>query len=83
VGNLLVLAAVGLFGPVRFRALASLPRVVAVSALASTLIEVTQYALALGRVASIDDVLLNTAGATFAALLSWPAWRGRARLRAA
>ncbi len=83
VGNLLVLAAVGLFGPLRFGALASLPRVVALAALASTLIEVTQYALALGRVASIDDVLLNTAGATLAALLSWPAWRGRAALRAA
>ena len=82
-GNLLVLAAIGLLGPLRFRALATLPRVVAVSALASTLIEVTQYALALGRVASVDDVLLNTSGAALAGLLSRPLWRGRAAFRAA
>lgn len=83
VGNLLVLAAVGLLGPLRFRALATLPRIVVVCAVASTLIEVTQYALALGRVASVDDVLLNTAGAALAALLSWPLWRQRGALRAA
>ena len=83
VGNLLVLAAVGLLGPLRFRALATLPRVVAVCALASTLIEVTQYALALGRVASVDDVLLNTSGAALAALLSRPLWHRGAALRAA
>lgn len=82
-GNLLVLAALGLFGPIRFRALASVPRVLLAAGAASALIEVGQYALALGRVASIDDVLLNTAGAGLAAVVSWPLWYGRTALRAA
>jgi hypothetical protein len=82
-GNLLVLAALGLFGPIRYPALRSVPAVGLVAAGVSTLIELSQYALDLGRVASIDDVLLNTTGATVAALLSWPAWHRRAELRAA
>ena len=76
-GNLLVLAALGIFGPIRFHALATVPRVVLAAGAASTLIELAQYALALGRVASIDDVLLNTAGAALAALLTRPLWRRR------
>jgi hypothetical protein len=74
VGNLLGLAALGFFAPVRFAALASLRRVLAVAAAASLLIETVQYVLPLGRVASIDDVLLNTAGAGVAALVSLPWW---------
>ena len=76
VGNLLVLAALGFFAPLRFRALASVPRMLAVGAACSILIEVAQYVLMLDRVSSIDDVLLNTAGAGLAALASRTWWRG-------
>lgn len=78
VGNLVGLAALGFFAPVRFATLASLPRTLVVAVTASCLIETTQYVLPLGRVASVDDVLLNTAGAGVAALVSLPWWRERA-----
>ncbi len=41
----------------------------------SVLVEVAQYVLRLGRVSSVDDVLLNTAGAGLAALASRHWWR--------
>jgi glycopeptide antibiotics resistance protein len=75
VGNLLVFAALGFFGPIRFARLASVPRVVALAAGLSVLVEVTQYVLQLDRVSSVDDVLLNAAGALPAALASRPWWR--------
>jgi hypothetical protein len=75
VGNLLVFAALGFFAPVRFAAVASLPRILAFAASCSILIETAQYALRLDRVSSVDDVLLNTAGATLAALASRRWWR--------
>ncbi|MCO1574443.1 VanZ family protein [Crossiella sp. SN42] len=78
VGNLLVFAALGFFAPLRFAALASLPRVLALAAGCSVLIEVGQYALRLDRVSSVDDVLLNTAGAVLAALASRRWWRAKA-----
>jgi glycopeptide antibiotics resistance protein len=66
VGNLLVFAAVG-FGlgigwQVRFA------YVVVAAAGMSIAVEALQYALALGRVSSIDDLLLNAAGAGLALL---------------
>lgn len=75
VGNLLVLAALGFFAPLRFTALTSVPRVLALAAGCSVLIEVTQYVLRLDRVSSVDDVLLNAAGAGLAALASRRWWR--------
>jgi glycopeptide antibiotics resistance protein len=75
VGNLMVLAALGLFAPVRFPALASVPRILALAAVCSTLIETAQYVFQLDRVSSVDDVLLNTAGAGLAALASRHWWR--------
>jgi glycopeptide antibiotics resistance protein len=75
VGNLLVFAALGFFAPLRFAALASLPRILALGAGCSLLIEITQYVARLDRVSSVDDVLLNTAGAGLAALASRPWWR--------
>ena len=72
IGNLLVFAALGFFAPQRFAALASLRRVVALAASCSALIEIAQYGL--GRVSSVDDVLLNTAGAALAALASHRWW---------
>ncbi|MBB2943499.1 glycopeptide antibiotics resistance protein [Actinoplanes lutulentus] len=82
VGNLLVFAALGFFGPMRFAALASVPRVLALAAGCSVLVEVAQYALRLDRVSSVDDVLLNTAGAGLAALASRRWWRTPASVRA-
>ena len=79
VGNLLVFAALGFFAPIRFAALASIPRIVALAAGCSVLVEVAQYVLQLDRVSSVDDVLLNAAGAGLAALASrrwWPAMAG-------
>jgi hypothetical protein len=76
VGNLLPFAALGFFVPLRFAALASVPRVLGLGAGLSVLVEVTQYVLQLDRVSSVDDVLINTAGAGLAALASrrwWPA----------
>jgi hypothetical protein len=77
-GNLLVFAALGFFVPLRFAALASVARVLALAAGCSVLVEAAQFVLRLDRVSSVDDVLLNAAGAGLAALASRPWWR-RAR----
>ena len=79
VGNLLVFAALGFFAPQRFAALASVPRILALAAGCSVLVETAQYVLQLDRVSSVDDVLLNTAGAALAALASRRWWRATAR----
>jgi hypothetical protein len=78
VGNLLVFAALGFFAPQRFAALASVPRILALAAGCSVLVETAQYVLQLDRVSSVDDVLLNTAGAGLAALASRRWWRATA-----
>jgi glycopeptide antibiotics resistance protein len=78
VGNLLVFAALGFLAPMRFAALASVPRVLVLGAGCSVLVEVTQYVLRLDRVSSVDDVLLNAAGAGLAALASRRWWRAPA-----
>jgi VanZ family protein len=79
VGNLLVLGALGFFAPLRFAVLASMPRVLALAATCSILVESAQYVLQLGRVSSVDDVLLNTIGAGLAALASRSWWAHPAR----
>ncbi|MBM7774767.1 hypothetical protein JOD54_004971 [Actinokineospora baliensis] len=73
-GNLLVFAALGFFGPMRFAALASLPRVLALGAGCSVVIETAQYAFQLDRVSSVDDVLVNAVGAALAALAARRWW---------
>ncbi|WAL63821.1 VanZ family protein [Amycolatopsis cynarae] len=78
VGNLLVFAALGFLAPLRFAALASVPRILALAAGCSVLVETAQYVLQLDRVSSVDDVLLNTAGAGLAALASRRWWRAAA-----
>ncbi|MEV7623236.1 VanZ family protein [Actinoplanes sp. NPDC089786] len=75
VANLLVFAALGFFAPMRFAALASVPRVLMLAAGCSVLVEAAQFALRLDRVSSVDDVLLNAAGAGLAALASRRWWR--------
>lgn len=74
-GNLLVFAALGFFAPIRFAALASLPRILALGAGCSALVETAQYVLQLDRVSSVDDVLVNATGAVLAALASRRWWR--------
>jgi len=78
VGNLLVFAALGFFAPLRFAALASVPRILALAAGCSVLFEAAQYVLRLDRVSSVDDILVNTAGAGLAALASRRWWRATA-----
>lgn len=78
IGNLLVFAALGFLAPLRFAALASVPRILALAAGCSVLVEAAQYVLRLDRVSSVDDVLLNAAGAGLAALASRRWWRGPA-----
>jgi hypothetical protein len=68
VGNLLVFAAFGFFAPRRWPL--STATVVAIAGAASIAIEALQFLLGIGRVSSVDDVLLNTTGAALAALAS-------------
>ncbi|TCO51337.1 VanZ like protein [Kribbella antiqua] len=79
IGNLLIFAALGFFTPLRFPALASVPRILALAAGCSILIEAAQYVLRLDRVSSVDDVLLNTTGAVLSAVASRPWWRATFR----
>ncbi|TDC84124.1 VanZ family protein [Micromonospora sp. KC606] len=77
VGNLLVFAALGFLAPVRFAALAGVGRLFLLGAVGSALVEWLQYALSLGRVTSIDDVLINATGAALAGLASRRWWAER------
>jgi hypothetical protein len=78
-GNLVIFAALGFFAPIRFAALASAPRILALGALCSILIETAQYVLQLDRVSSVDDVLVNAVGAMLAGLASRRWWRPGSR----
>lgn len=77
VGNLLVFAAAGFCLPIRFRI--GPAGVAALAAAGSLTVETLQYGLDIGRVSSIDDVLLNSAGAVLAALASRRWWAARIR----
>ncbi|MFD3919253.1 VanZ family protein [Streptomyces sp. NPDC058595] len=79
IGNLLIFAALGAFAPVRCAALASVPRMLALGASCSIVVETAQYVLRLDRVSSVDDVLVNATGAALAALVSRPWWHTPAR----
>jgi hypothetical protein len=79
-GNLLIFAALGFFAPLRFAALASVPRILALGAGCSVLVETAQYVFRLDRVSSVDDVLVNAAGAVLAALASRHWWRTSAEV---
>jgi glycopeptide antibiotics resistance protein len=76
-GNLLVFAALGAMLPVRSARFASLARIAGVAASASLTVELLQYGLRLGRVSSVDDVLVNTAGAVLAAIVTRRWWASR------
>jgi hypothetical protein len=76
-GNLLVFAALGAMLPVRSARFASLPWIAGLAAAASLTVELLQYGLRLGRVSSVDDVLVNTAGAVLAAIVTRRWWASR------
>lgn len=78
-GNLLVFASLGFFAPMRFAALASVPRILALGAGCSALVEIAQYVCRLDRVSSVDDVLVNATGAVLAGLASRRWWRTAAQ----
>ncbi|MFI1382858.1 VanZ family protein [Embleya sp. NPDC020886] len=69
-GNLAVFAALGFLLPFHaphFAGRTGAWRIAGLAAGASAAIETAQWLLAIGRVSSVDDVLLNTAGAVIAA----------------
>jgi hypothetical protein len=76
-GNILVFAALGALLPVRSSRFARLRLIALVSAGASLTVETLQYGLSLHRVSSIDDVLLNAAGAVLAAATTRRWWARR------
>jgi VanZ like family len=78
--NLLIFAALGFLAPMRYAALASVPRILALGAGCSALVETAQYVLQLDRVSSVDDVLVNATGAGLAALASRHWWRTTANV---
>jgi len=73
VGNLLLFFLAGVFVPLRFKV--GLLPVFLGGALAAALVEAAQFGFGTGRVASIDDVLLNALGALLGALASRHWWR--------
>jgi glycopeptide antibiotics resistance protein len=76
-GNLLVFAALGALLPVRSSRFARFRWIALVAACASLSVEILQYGLRLHRVSSVDDVLLNTAGALLAAAMTQRWWASR------
>jgi glycopeptide antibiotics resistance protein len=76
-GNLLLFAAFGALAPLRFRSLARLPVIIGLPAAGSLAVETLRHTLALGRVSSVEDVLLNAAGASVAGLVTRRWWRKR------
>jgi hypothetical protein len=67
-GNLLVFAALGFCARLRWRL--PIPAIIGIAAGASLGVEALQFALGIGRVSSIDDILLNTIGAALAATVA-------------
>lgn len=76
-GNLLVFATLGFCLPMRWPLFADPARIAVVGIAASAGVEVLQYLLDIGRQSSVDDVLVNTAGALLAALCSRRWWATR------
>lgn len=75
VGNVLLLLPLGALVPLRVRRLDTLGKVAVAGLLVSCAIELTQFLVLSGRVASTDDVVLNTIGATLGGLLARSARR--------
>ncbi|GAA1785827.1 hypothetical protein GCM10009682_04840 [Luedemannella flava] len=73
--NLLVFATAGFFAPIRWRI--GPGAVLVGAAVASALLEIGQWVFDIGRVTSVDDVLVNAVGAWLAALCSTRWWARR------
>ncbi|WP_327094075.1 VanZ family protein [Nocardia vinacea] len=73
-GNLLVFAALGFLLPMRWAWFADPWRRLLVGAVLSSVVEVSQFALCIGRHSSVDDVLVNAIGAVLAGLASNRWW---------
>jgi glycopeptide antibiotics resistance protein len=65
--NLALFVPLGFFLPLRVPRLGGVRRMLFLGAAVSAVLEAAQYAFGLGRVASVDDVLLNAAGAALGA----------------
>ncbi|MET9483285.1 VanZ family protein [Streptomyces sp. NPDC006638] len=74
-GNAALLSLFGALIPMRSKRFAGTGRVAALAGLLSVSIEIAQYLLSVGRISSVDDVLLNTGGAVVGALLTRRWWR--------
>lgn len=68
--NTLLFVPLGFFLPLRLPRFAGVARMVLVGATVSATLEIAQYVFDLGRVSSVDDVLMNAAGAGLGALLA-------------
>ncbi|MEV0027669.1 VanZ family protein [Nocardia sp. NPDC050793] len=68
--NTLLFVPLGFFLPLRFPQFAGVARMTALGAAVSATLEIAQYVFDLGRVSSVDDVLMNAAGAGLGALLA-------------
>ncbi|MFE6864784.1 VanZ family protein [Nocardia sp. NPDC057668] len=68
--NLAVFVPLGLLLPLRFPWFSGVGRMFATGAALSLGLEIAQYALDLGRYSSVDDVLMNAAGAGIGAALA-------------
>ncbi|MEV6065976.1 VanZ family protein [Nocardia sp. NPDC052001] len=68
--NMIVFLPLGLLLPLRLPRFAGVGRMFLVGAALSALLEIAQYALDLGRVSSVDDVLMNASGAAIGAALT-------------
>ena len=64
-GNLLLLAPLGFLGPIRWRGLDRWRSVTLLGVGLGAAVETMQYVLSVGRVSSVDDVILATLGALF------------------
>ncbi|MEV6333554.1 VanZ family protein [Nocardia vinacea] len=73
-GNLLVFAALGFLLPMRWAWFANPWRLLLVGAVLSSVVEVSQFVLGIGRHSSVDDVLVNATGALLAGLASNRWW---------
>jgi hypothetical protein len=73
-GNLMLLCPLGALCPLRIPPLRPISRLALAALAVSITIEIVQYLIHSGRVASTDDVLLNTLGATASAGLAHSLW---------
>ncbi|MEU2252048.1 VanZ family protein [Nocardia xishanensis] len=68
--NTLLFVPLGFFLPLRLARFAGVARMTLLGAAVSATLEIAQYVFDLGRISSVDDVLMNAAGAGLGALLA-------------